>query len=330
MPRLRRSDCSKPGIRRVRRGKGFSYVRADGKPVRDKATIERIAALVIPPAWEDVWICPDERGHLQAVGTDARGRRQYRYHDQWRARRDREKFDHMLEFARALKKIRHFCHEHLAEEGLTRNRVLACAVRLLDVGFFRVGGEGYAAENDTYGLATMHKKHVRVDGDVVTFDYMSKGSKRRMQSVVDPDVAEVVTALKARRGGSPELLAYRERDKWVDVKSSDINAYIKEFSGGDFTAKDFRTWNATVLAATALAVSAEARRSPTARKRALARCFQEVAHYLGNTPAVSRSSYVDPRVVDRFRSGATILEVLGDAHEREAVEHAVLELLEDD
>jgi DNA topoisomerase IB len=327
--RLRRSDCSKPGIRRIRRGRGFTYVRPDGTPVRDRATKARIAALVIPPAWEDVWICPDERGHLQAVGVDARGRRQYRYHDAWRERRDREKFEHMIDFARALRKIRHFTAEHLAEDGLTRNRVLACAVRLLDVGFFRIGGEDYAVENDTYGLATMHKRHARVDGDVVTFDYMAKGGKRRLQSVVDRDVADVVAALKARRGGSPELLAWKEGRRWVDVKSADINAYIKEISGGDFTAKDFRTWNATVLAATALSVSAPALTGPTSRKRALVRCFQEVAHYLGNTPAVCRSSYVDPRVVDRFRGGNTIVDALGDPDKREVIEHAVVELLAD-
>jgi DNA topoisomerase I len=329
MPRLRRADCSKPGIRRVKRGRGFRYVGPTGAPVRDKATLARIKALVIPPAWEDVWICTDELGHLQAVGTDDRGRRQYRYHDQWRVRRDREKFDHMLEFARALPKIRHFCAEHLAEDGPTRVRVLACAVRLLDVGFFRIGGEGYAAENETYGLATMRKRHVRVDGDAVTFDYVAKGNKRRLQSVVDPEAADVISALKTRRGGSDELLAWKEGRRWVDVKSSDINAYIKEFSGGDFTAKDFRTWNATVLAATALAVSARALTTPTARKRALARCFQEVAHYLGNTPAVCRSSYVDPRVIDRFRGDTKLLAALADPAERDTIERAVLDLLDE-
>jgi DNA topoisomerase IB len=329
MPRLRRADCSRPGIRRVRRGKGFSYIGPNGQPVRDKATRARIDALVIPPAWEDVWICPDELGHLQAVGIDKRGRKQYRYHDQWRLRRDREKFDHMLEFARALRKIRHFCAEHLAEDGLTKNRVLACAVRLLDVGFFRIGGEDYAVENETYGLATMLKSHAKVQGDVVTFDYMAKGGKQRLQSIVDPEVAEVVTALKARRGGSPELFAWKGSGRWVDVKSADINAYIKEYSGGSFSAKDFRTWNATVLAATALAVSSEALRGPTSRKRALVRCFQEVAHYLGNTPAVCRSSYVDPRVIDRFRGGNTIIQALGDPSQREAIEDAVLNLLDD-
>jgi DNA topoisomerase I len=329
MPRLRRVDCSGPGIRRIRRGRGFSYVGVAGGAVRDKATLDRIRALAIPPAWEDVWICPDERGHLQAVGVDSKGRRQYRYHDQWRLRRDREKFEHMLDFARALPKIRHFCAEHLSVDELTRERVLACAVRLLDLGFFRIGGEGYAAENETYGLATMHKSHVAVDGDMVTFDYVAKGGKRRLQSVVDPDVAVVVKELKARRGGLPELLAYKRGGRWIDVKSGDINAYIKEVTGGDFSAKDFRTWNATVLAAVALSVSSEALSSKTSRQRAVVRCFKEVSHYLGNTPAVCRSSYVDPRVIDRFRGGSTIIDALGDPSQRDVIETAVVELLEE-
>ena len=329
MARLRRADCSGPGIRRVRRGRGFSYVGVTGDIVRDKDTLDRIRALAIPPAWQDVWICADARGHLQAVGVDSRGRRQYRYHDEWRLRRDREKFEHMLEFARALPKIRHFCAEHLAVEEMTRERVLACAVRLLDLGFFRIGGEGSAAENETYGLATMHKSHVAVDGDVVTFDYIAKGGKRRLQSVVDPDVAVVVRALKARRGGLPELLAYKRAGHWVDVKSGDINAYIKEMTGGDFSAKDFRTWNATVLAAVALSVSSEALAGKTSRQRAVVRCFKEVAHYLGNTPAVCRSSYVDPRVIDRFRGGSTIVDALGDPSQREVIESAVVELLQE-
>jgi DNA topoisomerase I len=332
-----------PGIRRRRAGRGFTYHDATGRRVTDPQVLERIKSLVIPPAWTDVWICDDPRGHIQAMGTDARGRRQYRYHDSWRQRRDREKFDHMLDFARALPKLRHHIVEHLQEQDLSRERVLACASRLLDLGFFRIGTEGYAEENQTYGLATMHKRHVKIDGNTVTFDYVAKGGKRRIQSVVDPDVAAVVENLKRRRGGKPELLAWRRGTTWVDVRSTDINAYIKETTGGDFSAKDFRTWNATVFAAVALAVSTDAR-SATARKRAIARAMQEVAHYLGNTPAVCRSSYVDPRIVDRYLAGATIrpaLEKAGDAalgateearnamYTQGAVELAVLELLEE-
>ncbi|MEN3316260.1 MAG: topoisomerase [Acidimicrobiaceae bacterium] len=344
-PRLRRADCSAPGIRRRRAGRGFVYLDPSGARITDPEVLDRVRALVIPPAWTDVWICVDPRGHIQATGLDARGRRQYRYHDLWRQRRDREKFDHMLEFARALPKLRHGISEHLAEEGLTRNRVLACAVRLLDLGFFRIGTEGYAEENQTYGLATIHKGHVRLEPpSTVNFDYMAKGSKRRIQSVVDADVYAVVEALKRRRGGKPELLAWKRGRTWVDVRSSDINDYIKELTGGDFSAKDFRTWNASVLAAVAMAVSTGAS-STTGRKRAVTRAMKEVAHYLGNTPAVSRSSYVDPRVVDRYLDGATVAGALEEALEFPAhgattgdgttmltqgpIEEAVLDLLED-
>ncbi len=342
-PRLRRVDCSAPGIRRRKVGRGFVYLDPSGARITDAAVLDRARALVIPPAWTDVWICLDTRGHIQATGVDARGRRQYRYHDVWRERRDREKFDHMLEFARALPKLRDAARVHLSEDELTRERV-ACAARLLDLGFFRIGTEGYAEENQTYGLATMHKRHVKLDPpNTVNFDYMAKGSKRRLQSVVDTEVYDVVEALKRRRGGKPELLAWRRGSHWVDVRSADINAYIKEATGGEFSAKDFRTWNATVLAAVALAVSTGAS-TPTGRTRAVARAMKEVAHYLGNTPAVCRSSYVDPRVVDRYVAGATIApaveRALVDAPAGAAeagtlltqgpIEEAVLDLLEDD
>ena len=342
-PRLRRVDCSAPGIRRRKVGRGFGYFDPSGARITDPVVLERAKSLVIPPAWTDVWICVDPRGHIQATGVDARGRRQYRYHDVWRERRDREKFDHMLEFARALPKLRHYASEHLAQEELSRERVLACAARLLDLGFFRIGTEGYAEENQTYGLATMHKRHVKLEPpSTVTFDYMAKGSKRRIQSVVDPDVYAVVETLKRRRGGKPELLAWKRGREWVDVRSADINLYIKEVTGGEFTAKDFRTWNATVLAAVALAVSTGAA-TPTARKRAVARAMKEVAHYLGNTPAVCRSSYVDPRIVDQYLAGATIAPALeqalvhapadpataGTLLTQGPIEEAVLDLLED-
>jgi DNA topoisomerase IB len=270
------------------------------------------------------------------VGTDDAGRRQYLYHPAWRTRRDREKFEHMLVFAQALPAIRRTCAKRLARPELDRDRALACAVRLLDLGFFRIGTEGYAEQHQHYGLATIRKEHVRVEGEVITFDYVAKSGKRRVQSVVDPAVYDVVSRLKRRRGGGPELLAYKVGGAWRDVKSADINEYIKEITGADFTAKDFRTWNATVLAAVALAVSAEAARSATARKRAVARAMKEVAHYLGNTPAVCRSSYVDPRVVDHFEAGITIAPALGKLGEgaifgqlafQGAIEKAVLDLL---
>ncbi len=340
MTRLRRSDPSLPGFTRRRAGKGFVYLDEAGERIADTEVLERIKALVIPPAWETVWICPWSTGHLQAVGMDARGRRQYRYHDRWRARRDAEKFNHMVAFARALPELRRRCIELLeADDALSRERVLACMVRLLDLGFFRIGGEEYVEQNGSYGLATLCKEHVTlVGGDAVTFDYPAKSGKRRVQTIVDEDIFAVVQSLKRRRTGGPELFAYRHGRQWVDLNSSDINEFVKELSGGEFTAKDFRTWAGTVLAAVALGVAARAR-SKTARQRNISRAYQEVAHYLGNTPAVCRASYVDPRVVDRYRSGITIGDALSlaesdsDAASRcaihGAVEQAVLELLDD-
>ena len=339
MPRLRRVDCATPGITRRRRGRGFEYIGSDGKRVDDLNTLQRIKDLGIPPAWTDVWICSLENGHLQAVGIDAAGRKQYLYHEAWRRRRDQEKFDHMLEFARSLPKLRHLTNEHLMEKGLTRNRVLACAVRLLDRGMFRIGGETYAETNETFGLATIRKEHVKLADRMVIFEYIAKSKKERLLSIVDPDVFEVVKALKRRRSGGDELLAYKLGSEWRDVKSMDINAYLKEISGGDYSAKDFRTWHGTVLAAVALAVSTEAFATKTGRKRAISRAFQEASHYLGNTPAVCRKSYVDPRVIDRFESGVTIAGVLEDLGEVDAfgepalqgaVEDAVLDLIEEE
>jgi DNA topoisomerase IB len=338
MPRLRRVSCAAPGYTRRRAGRGFVYLDAAGRRITDAEELARMKALVIPPAWSDVWICADPLGHLQAVGTDSRGRRQYRYHDRWRQRRDREKFDQMVEFARAVPRLRKVCARHLERPDLDRERVLACSVRLLDLGFFRIGSEGYAEENHSYGLASILKRHVHLNGDTVTFDYTAKYGKRRVQSVLDAEVHAIVERLKRRRGGGPELLAYRVGRRWVDVRSQDINDFIKEATGADFTAKDFRTWNATLLAAVALAVSTEAR-SPTARKRAVARAMKEVALYLGNTPAVCRSSYVDPRVVDRYEGGATVRAALGKLGAgascgqlsiHGAVERAVLDLIEEE
>jgi DNA topoisomerase-1 len=338
MARLKRVDVSGPGIRRRRRGKGFQYLDEDGRHVTEPSVIERIRELAIPPAWEEVWICPYPMGHIQATGTDAAGRKQYRYHDLWRERRDREKFDEMEDFARALPRLRKRVATDLDLDGMPRERALACATRLLDLGFFRIGSEDYAEENDTYGLATMKKRHVTVDGSEVTFDYEAKGGKRRIQAIGDERVAEIVGTLKRRRGGVDELLAYREGRRWTDVKSADINAYVKEATDGDFSAKDFRTWSGTVLAAVALSVSGLAATSKTARKRAKTRAVKEVAHYLGNTPAVARASYIDPRVFDRFDGGVTISGALPELMEdwasqpevQQAVEAAVLDLLEDD
>jgi DNA topoisomerase IB len=220
---------------------------------------------------------------------------------------------------------------------MPREKVLAAAMRLLDRGFFRIGSENYAEENDTYGIATMGKRHVTIDGDRVTFDYEAKGGQRRVQSIDDREVAALAMTLKKRRGGGEELLAYKERGRWVDVKSADVNAYLKEATGGDFSAKDFRTWSGTVLAAVALAVAGMASETKTARKRAKTRAVKEVARYLGNTPAVCRASYIDPRVFDRFDGGLTIGGALPELAEdtapwpdvQRAVEEAVLDLIAD-
>ncbi|RFS83585.1 DNA topoisomerase IB [Actinomadura spongiicola] len=308
----------------------------DGRPLADPAEKERIRSLVIPPAWKDVWICPDPDGHIQAMGTDAAGRRQYLYHGAWREQRDQEKHEHVLELADRLPKVRDTLTEHLSGRGYGRERVLAAAVRLIDLGFFRIGGEAYAAGNGTFGLATVLREHVTCRRREVAFEYPAKGSKERYQSVAEEDVCNVVSGLKRRRDDSPELLAYRTRDGWHDVTTTDINDFVREVTGGDFTAKDFRTWHATVLAAVGLAVSVRAGDSDTARRRAVVRVVKEVAAYLGNTPAVARASYIDPRVIDLYEKGRTIAPALGtlgmETSEGELatqgpVEQAVLELL---
>jgi DNA topoisomerase I len=333
-PRLRRADCTGPGLRRRRQGRGFVYLDPDGERIDDAEVVQRIHELVIPPAWQDVWICPYPGGHIQATGTDQAGRKQYLYHPRWRARRDLEKFNDMVVFARTLPGLRDKVEAELGRGGIDREHVLAAAVRLLDRGFFRVGGEDYAVTNNSYGLATMLKKHVRLRGDVLVFDYPAKHGKRRVQAVVDPLVADVIERLKKRSGGGPELLAYKDGRRWVDVRSEDINEYLKAATGEDISAKDFRTWGATVLAAMALAVAGEVAATKTGRQRAITRAVKEVAHYLGNTPAVARASYIDPRVFDRYRDGKTIAHALplvaedGDAPAIQGpVEEAVLDLI---
>jgi DNA topoisomerase IB len=339
MPRLRRVDCAVPGISRRRRGKGFEYLdESTGERIDDEDVVERIRALAIPPAWQDVWICADPLGHIQATGLDDRGRKQYRYHDLWRERRDREKFDDMVDFARSLPKLREQVVRDLRRRKISRERVLACAVRLLDRGFFRIGSEDYAEENETYGLATMRKRHVTVTGDKVTFDYQAKGGNRRVQVVGDRSIAGLVKTLRGRRGGGHDLLAYRNGEEWRDVRSDEINDYIKVVVGEEHSAKDFRTWNATVLAAVVLAGSARQRDMSTqgGRNRAKRDAVKQVSHYLGNTPAVCRASYIDPRVFDRFDGGLTVGGVFERLPEDPAdwpeiqrpIEEAVLDLID--
>lgn len=333
--RLRRTSSIAPGITRRRRGRGFAYLHPNGRPVRDPETRARIRALAIPPAWEDVWICPDPLGHLQAAGTDAGGRRQYLYHERWRERRDAQKFDRMIAFARELPVVRERVDRDLSADGFPKTKALACAVRLLDATSFRVGSESYARENGSYGLATIRKDHVWVNGDRALFDFPAKNGKRRFQEVTDPELLPALRALKRRRGGGEELLAFRAGGWWRDVRSSDVNAYVKEVAGNGFSAKDFRTWHATVLAAVSLALAEAEMTTVTSGRRVISAAIAEVAGHLGNTPAVARASYVDPRVLDRFEEGVTIrptLERLAahdlrDPKVREAVEMAVLDLL---
>src|SRR5215212_10131919 len=339
MARLKRADCTGPGLSRRRRGKGFEYLDDEGRRITEPDVLARIGELTIPPAWQDVWICPYPMGHIQATGVDAAGRKQYLYHQRWRERQDKKKFDSMVRFAQALPDMREQVERDLSGKGITRTRVLAAAVRLLDRGFLRIGGESYAEDNDSYGLATMRKDHVTVtDNDAINFDFTGKSGIRHVRYVVDTPVAEIVRELKRRRGGGEELLAFRdEKGRWKDIKSPDIRAYVKEAAGDEYTAKDFRTWAGTVLAAVALAATdPERRRVKSANKRMISGAVKEVAYFLGNTPAVARASYIDPRVFDRFRDGFTIEPVLIDLAEEPdigqpaiqgRVEEAVLDLL---
>jgi DNA topoisomerase IB len=334
--RLRRSDCSGPGLRRVKRGRGFVYLDEDGERIEDPEVLERVRALAIPPAWRDVWICPDPLGHLQATGLDSAGRKQYLYHPRWRERRDRQKFEKMVRFGESLPRMRRRVRADLERSSEPeRRRVLACAVRLLDVGLFRIGSEEYADEEGGYGLATIRKEHVSIEHGRLCFDYPGKGGTRRRQAIHDPLVVDVVRAVKRRRGGADELLAYREARRWRSVRSDEINDYLKEMLGEDFSAKDFRTWNATVLAAVSLATAGRDAATKTARKRAVDQAVRAVAELLGNTPAVARRAYIDPRVFDRYLSGWTIAGALEripdldvtDDRVRARIEAAVVDLL---
>jgi DNA topoisomerase IB len=330
--RLRHVDCAGPGLTRRRRGSGFSYLDERGRPVRSAGILERIRALAIPPAWRDVWICPVANGHLQAVGTDEAGRRQYLYHPAWREHRDREKFDEMLRFAEALPAARRRIGRLLGEPKLSRDRVLAFAVALLDRGLFRVGGEEYANDNDSHGLATLERRHVSLTGRTgISFAFEGKSGRFHELEVRGRSVRRIAAELlETRRRG--RFLAYRNGGGWHQVRSEDVNAFLKDLVGDEFSAKDFRTWHATVLAALGVAAAGPVR-GAAARRRVVAETIEEVAAALGNTPAVCRASYVDPRVFDRYRAGSTIdPRLTGPAPlslaRLQAVEEAVAGLLE--
>lgn len=329
--RLKRADCAGPGIRRVRRGRGFSYEDGSGEKIADEETLERIRQLAIPPAWKEVWICPDPFGHIQATGYDEAGRKQYLYHERWQQRRAERKFELVREFALALPKLRRAVTADLRRQGMPRERALACAIRLLDLGFFRVGSEVYAEENESFGLATVRREHVTIKRGEVVFDFPAKSGQRRVQSIRDAAARRAIEAMHRRRSGPEDLLAYRSGREWVDVRSDEINEYIHEKIGEEFTAKNFRTWHGTVLAAVALA-GADPPRSDAASKRAISGAVNQVSEALGNTPAVCRASYIDPRVIDRFRDGVTIRPAAGangrlTAKQRLKIEREVIELV---
>jgi DNA topoisomerase IB len=327
--RLRHTDLSRRGYARRPRGRGFAYYDPAGQLVTEPEELGRLRDLVIPPAWREVWIAPDPAGHIQATGVDAAGRKQYLYHPIWRAQRDEAKFDRILLVARRLPRLRRQVSADLAERGLTRSRVLAATARLLDCGLFRIGGDEYALGDDaTYGVATLRPEHVRLERGRVVFAYPAKGGVERTHVVGDPDIRKVLQSLRRRRSGRDRLLAYRTERRWRDVHSDDINAYLREASGGEMTAKDFRTWHATVVAARMLAATGPVG-SATRRKRAVAQVMRDVSELLGNTPAVARASYVDPRVVDLFHDGVLLEDAgRGDAFPPPVrAERAVLRLL---
>ena len=303
--RLRRSVVTGPGLRRVRRGRGFSYQNPDGTPVTDQPTLQRINDLVIPPAWKKVWICPHPNGHIQAVGTDAAGRRQYLYHQRWQEERNEEKFDRVLEMSAALPEMRRRVAADLQSRGLTRDRVLALALHLADLGYFRVGSEQYAEENNSYGIATLLCEHVTLQRNAIEFDFPAKSGVQWTLTIDEPEAVRSVRALMRRPERTERLLVCRNGSGWVDIHADDLNTRFKELVGDEYSVKDLRTWHGTVLAATAF-VDADPPVNKTVIKRVESAVMKEVAEELGNTPAVARSSYVDPRVVRAYESELTI------------------------
>lgn len=339
---LRRVDPSGPGITRTRRGRGFRYRWPHGPAIEDRGELARIRALAVPPAWTQTWICPDPDGHIQAVGTDAAGRRQYLYHPRWRQARDRDKHDRVLRLARRLPRVRDQVAARLADRGLGRERVLAGTLRMLELGAFRVGGDEYTPENTeeydgSFGLATLRREHVRRVRGQVKVAYRAKGGAWREIALRDPEVHRLVGDL-LRRGSrlsrqTPDLLVYHNGRRWHDVRAEDINTYLKELAGDEFTAKDLRTWNATVLAASILAGTDPTRtKTATGRRAAIKAACQQVADHLGNTATIALGSYIDPRVTAAFERGHTIrprlvaTELTGE-HLQKRIEPAVVRLL---
>ncbi len=306
MVRLRRTAPDQPGWTRRRAGSGFVYLDQDGVRLSDEDA-QRVRDLVIPPAWKDVWVTPYPNGHLQAVGTDDAGRRQYLYHPQWRARRDAEKFDRMLLFGKGLVKARERVLADLGREGMPLERACAAAVRLLDLGYFRIGNDVYADENGSFGLTTLERRHVKRHQDRLVFVFTGKSGVDHRIEIDDQTVIEAVDIMRRRRAKEdPRLMAYKDGRSWRSVIPDLVNTYVREATGLEATAKDFRTWHATVLAAAALAETSEPGETKASRKRAVAGAMREVSEFLGNTPSLARSAYVDPRVVEAYEEGRTI------------------------
>ena len=331
MPRLRRTSPEDPGWTRRRAGKGFVYLDESGKRLSARRA-QRVKDLVIPPAWEDVWITPHENGHLQAVGTDEAGRRQYLYHPEWRTRRDAAKHDRVLRFGRALSRAREKVLTDLGTDGMSLERACAVAVRLLDLGYFRIGNDVYADKHGSFGLTTLERQHVRKQGKVLVFCFVGKSGVEHRVEIDDSATVAALESMRRRRGGEDRLLAWKDGRTWRSLDSARVNDYVRETTGLDATAKDFRTWHATVLAAAALAETDEPGETKASRKRAISGAMKEVAEWLGNTPAQARASYVDPRVIDAYEEGETIHGTTrrhySKADDRQAaLERAVLRLL---
>lgn len=322
-----------PGLCRVRRGRGFSYLDAGRDRVADPEVLARIEALVIPPAWKNVWICPHPNGHIQAVGKDAAGRRQYVYHERWQEERSEEKYDRTVSLAKHLPDWRLHLLTDLRGRGVGRDRVLALAQHLIDQGYFRSGGEEYVEENGSYGLSTLLRDHVRLRRDRVEFDYPAKSGVRRTISLEDPLVLRAIRSLMRADTTSPRLLGYLSSSGWSEVHADDLNGRFRELVGDEFSVKDLRTWHGTVLAAEAFAI-ARAPSSKTARRREEAAVMRAVSEQLGNTPAVARRSYVDPRVVSAYEQGLTIAPAIRRAKRkrspearRESIEQATVRMI---
>ena len=332
MPRLRTVSPDSPGFSRRRAGAGWTFLDKDGERIADPDEIERIKSLAIPPAWADVWISPYPNGHLQAVGTDDAGRRQYLYHPQWREKRDKLKFDRVLAAAHKLPAARRAVKRDLGRDGMPLERAAAIAVRLLDLGYFRIGNDTYADSNGSFGLTTLEKRHVRKQGDSLLFSFEAKSGVEHNVEIDDPEVLEALETLRRRRGGSERLLAYQLGRRWRDLDSSAVNSYLGELLE-DLTAKDFRTWHATVIAAASLAGSDEPGDTKRSHQRAIKAAVSEVADYLGNTETIAKNSYIDPRVIDHYQSGTTIDPELvkkryrTPAAKQRTLEEAVLDLL---